>query len=228
MLFQDLTGGGIETKSLVEDKDVARFSGVATTADKDLTDDIIEAGAFGEVDAASIALLRDHHPGQVIGKWHKFEQKGKRLEVEGEIGLDIDKGLETYKLMKHGYIKGLSVGFRCKKGGVTWNEDTDIRYIKAATLLEISIVAIPANQKARLHAVKSLSADSTRQWLYDGGLEEEEVDVVMTRGFDALLKNKRIHVKEFDGHRDYDDAAFTALAAEAKRFAAELLRGQAP
>lgn len=227
MLYQDLTGGGIETKSLVEDKDVARFTGIATTADKDLTDDIIEAGAFGEVDTASIALLRDHHPGQVIGKWNKLEQKGKRLEVEGELGLDIEKGLETYKLMKHGYIKGLSVGFRVKKGGVKWDEDNDIRYIKSATLLEISIVAIPANQKARLHAVKSLSSESTRQWLYDGGLEEEEVDVVMTRGFDALLKSKRINIKDIDGTRDYDDAAFTALANQAKHFA-ELLRGQAP
>jgi len=226
LLFQDLAG--VETKSLREAKNddnqkIALFAGIASTADKDLTDDIIEAGAFGEVNAEDIRLFRDHDPRQVIGKWHKFEQKGKRLEVEGEIGLDIDKGLETYKLMKHGYIKGLSVGFRPKRGGVKWDEENDIRYIKSATLLEISIVSIPANPGARIHAVKSLSPENTRQWLFDGGLAEDEVDIVMARGFEALLKTKRINITEIDGYRAHDDAAFTALANEAKRFA-ELLR----
>src|SRR5262245_21107319 len=165
LLHQDLTG--VETKSLREAKDsdnqdIALFTGVASTADKDLTDDIIEAGAFGEIDPEEIRLFRDHDQGKVVGKWLNFEQKGKRLEVEGEIGLDLAIGLETYKLMKHGYIKGLSVGFRPNRGGVTWDEKNDIRYIKSAKLLECSIVSIPANPNARLHAVKSLSPENTR------------------------------------------------------------------
>src|SRR5262249_50585262 len=193
------------------DKDIARFTGIASTADKDLTDDIIEAGAFGEISPEDISLLRDHHPGQVIGKWLKFEQKGKRLEVEGEIGLDIEKGLETYKLMKHGYIRGLSVGFRPNAGGVKWDDGKRVRPSKSATLLECSIVSIPANPKARLHAIKSLSPESTRQWLYDSGLAEGEVEIAMTRGFDALLKGARINITEIDGFREHDEAGFTAL-----------------
>jgi len=225
LLHQDLTG--IETKSLSEDKEnnIACFTGIATTADKDLTDDIIEAGAFGEIDPEDVRLLRDHRPDQVIGKWHRFEQKGKKLEVEGEIGLDIEKGLETYKLLKRGYIKGLSVGFRPKAGGVKWNDDFSVRIIKEATLLECSIVAIPANPKARLHAVKSLTPESTRQWLYDCGLTEHEVEVVMTRGFDAL--SKRINITEIDGYREHDEAGFAALAAEARRLA-EIAKGTSP
>jgi len=223
LLFQDLTG--VERKSLEEDKehDIARFTGIASTADKDLTDDIIEAGAFGEIDPQKIKLFRDHDPSKVIGKWHKFEQKGKRLEVEGEIGLDLAHGLETYKLLKRGYINGLSVGFRPKRGGVVWDEETDIRHIKSATLLECSIVAIPANPGARLHAIKSLSPESARQWLFDGGFAENEIEILMTRGFDALLKAKRINITEIDGYREHDDAAFTALANEVRRFA-EILR----
>ena len=225
LLHQDLIG--VETKSLSEDadKNVATFTGIATTADKDLTDDIIEAGAFGDVDPEDVRLLRDHRPDQVIGKWLRFEQKGKRLEVEGEIGLDIEKGLETYKLLQRGYIKGLSVGFRPKSGGVRFNDDYTERRIKQATLLEISIVAIPANQKARLHAVKSLSPESTRQWLYDSGFSEREIEVVMTRGFDAL--DKRIAITEIDGFREHDEAGFIALASEAKRLR-ETWRGTTP
>jgi len=232
LLHQDLTC--VETKSLREAKnadnqDIALFTGIATTADKDLTDDIIEAGAFGEVDHKRIRMFRDHNPGKVIGKWLAFEQKGRKLEVEGEIGLDIEHGAETYKLMKRGYIDGLSVGFRPKPGGVKWNDDYTVRVIKEATLLEISVVAIPANPKARLG--KSLfDPDCARQMLYDSGFDDAEAEIVMSRGFDALLKAKRIRFTEIDGYRPIDDAAdaaFATLANEAKRLA-ELTRGKSP
>jgi HK97 family phage prohead protease len=225
LLQQDLTG--IETKSLDEDtqKNIAMFTGTASTAEKDLTDDIIEAGAFGEIDPKFVRLLRDHDMRKPIGKWHKFEQKGKKLLVEGEIGLDFETGLETYKLMKHDYINGLSVGFRLKKGGIRYDDEADVRYIKSATLLECSIVSIPANQNARTHGIKSLTRDDWREWLRDYGLRDADVDIVMKHGFDALLeKRKRINITEIDGHREMD-VHYADLATEVRRYA-QTLRGQ--
>ena len=220
MLYQDLAwigGGGFEAKSLQQTDDIATFTGVASTADKDLTRDIIEPGAFGNVKAADVCLLRDHRPDQVIGGWRKFRQEGKHLEVEGAITLATEKGRETVALMRQGFLTGLSVGFVIEPGGASFDEDKGIRRIKSATLLECSVVSIPANRRARVRNVKSMSREDTRQWLSDNGLRDEEIEIVMAKGFDALIAEPRLRITEIDGFCEHDDAVWAGLAAEAKR-----------
>src|SRR5262245_59111022 len=102
MLHQGMVLTAFETKSVADD--VATFTGVASTSDIDLADDIIEAGAFGKIDAKQVAMLRDHNPAKLIGGWHGFEQDGKHLRVEGAISLAVDVGRETYTLMKQGFL----------------------------------------------------------------------------------------------------------------------------
>jgi HK97 family phage prohead protease len=176
----------IETKSVNDDK--AEFVGVASTSDVDLGQDIIEPGAFGK-SLGNIVLLRDHNPSKVIGVLSEFEQDGKNLRVAGEIGFDSDTARETYALMKRGYLSGISPGFVIAKGGAHWDEQTQIRHITKARMLECSIVAIPANQRARVRDVKSLLKQvGTRDFLFDLGFEDDDVDVLMTKGFDALMR----------------------------------------
>src|SRR5262249_49191440 len=134
MLRQDLTA--IETKSLSEADGYGHFTGTASTADEDLTSDVIEAGAFGEIVATKSKLFRNHDADQIVGRWHKFEQKGKRLEVEGAIILSTERGRETYALMKEGLLDGLSVGFFIRPGGATWDQTAKVRRIKSAQLME--------------------------------------------------------------------------------------------
>jgi Escherichia/Staphylococcus phage prohead protease len=201
MHFADLALRNFETKSVSDDK--ATFSGVASTSDIDLGQDIIEAGAFGK-SLTDVVLLRDHNPSKVIGMLSEFEQDGKHLRVAGEIGFDTDTARETYTLMKRGYLTGISPGFVVKKGGSVWDESEQVRRIKKAEMVECSIVAIPANQRARVRNVKSLlQRVGARDFLFDLGFEEDEVEVLVTKGFDALLRDeappRRIHISEIDG-----------------------------
>jgi uncharacterized protein len=228
MLYQDLVfnggeGGGLETKALADGANYAIFTGVASTAQRDRARDIIAPGAFGKVNAKQIKMYRDHNRDNVIGRWQRFEQQDKELHVEGGILLDPDvpKGRETYALMKAGILDGLSVGFLIEPGGATWDEAKQVRTIKKAELLECSVCSMPANRGARISTVKSLSRDDTWQWLRDNGLTDDDIDVVMKKGFDALLAQptKRIDISEIDGYRakggdTLDDDRFTALAAE--------------
>jgi HK97 family phage prohead protease len=186
----DLKFADFECKQQGDDK--AQFSGVLSTAEKDLHDDIIEAGAFG-ASLSNIPLLRDHNASKLIGKMTRFDQDGDKLRVDGTITLaeEVPVARETYALMKGGFLTGMSVGFRIKKGGATFDESTGVRRIKKAHLLEGSIVAIPANMGARVRGVKHAlgSRDLMRDWLAEQGFAENEIDLAMRKGFDAFVRD---------------------------------------
>jgi len=217
MLFSDMTLGRLETKAVADGDEVAHFAGVASTSDIDLVDDIIEPGAFGKIVPKDVALLRDHVGTQCIGGWTGFEQDGKHLRVEGDISLAIPLGRETYTLMKQGFLSGISVGYRIRKGGMAFDEASGVRRIKKATLVECSIVAVPANRGARVRSVKSLlgSPAELHEWLADAGFDDREIDVVISRGFDALRRDERgalrIHGVDGFGRLPTDDQC-SALA----------------
>jgi len=227
MLFSDMTLAHLETKAVSDGDEVAHFTGVASTSDVDLVDDIIEPGAFGKINPKDVALLRDHIGSQCIGGWSSFEQDGKHLRVEGDISLAIPVGRETYTLMKQGFLSGISVGYRIKKGGMIFDEASGIRRIKKATLVEASIVSVPANRGARVRAVKSLigSADELHEWLADAGFDEQQIAVINRKGFDALRREERgglrIHAVDGFGELPTDDQC-AALAAAIRGFSQDV------
>jgi len=186
-MFQKLLCCEFETKEAKEE--TAAFSGVASTSDIDSHCDIIEAGAFdpiakranGEPD---VAMFRDHDRSQVVGGWRSVKQQGQQLIVEGELVLEVEKARETYALLKRGYLSGLSVGFNIPdRTGIKYDDKNGRRIIKKATLKECSIVSMPANINARVLNVKSELASC--------GLSDEEVDVLMNEGLDALIEQRK-------------------------------------
>src|SRR5262245_56585350 len=156
MLFSDMTLGRLETKAGADGDQVAHFACGAATSDIGLVDDVIETGAFAKIVPKDAALLRDDVGTQCIGGCTAFVQDGKDLRVEGDISLAVPLGRDTYTLMKQGFLSGISAGYRIRKGGMLFDEAAGIRRIKKATLVECSIVAVPANRGARVRYVKSM------------------------------------------------------------------------
>jgi len=188
MQYFGCTLEGLETKEAKED--LGEFYGVASTGDRDLKGDVIEPGAFGNINPRTVVMLRDHDPSCIIGGWTKMQQSGNKLEVEGKLLTSerCPKGRETYELLKHGFINGLSVGFMVPDPAknIAYEDEGMRRRIKAAKLLECSIVAIPANPRARVGDVKTLARPGLAEWLRDSGFGTDEIEIVLTRGFDAL------------------------------------------
>jgi len=190
MPFQDLNCV-FETKD--EKNDAATFTGVASTSDLDLQNDIIEAGAFdpiphkatGEPD---VVMLRDHDRSNVVGGWTRFAQIGSELHVQGTLCLAVEKARETYALLKARYLTGLSVGYMIPdRSAVKYDDRNGRRIIKRATLKECSIVALPANRNARVLQVKSEFGD----WLARCGLSDIDIDILVNDGLDALIDVRR-------------------------------------
>ena len=149
-----------EIKALGSGDDKGVFEGFGSTfgGAPDSFGDIIAKGAFtktlSEHKAAGTlpALLWQHNSDQPIGRWLEMQETGRGLRVKGKLTLGVQQASEAHALMLDEAVDGLSIGFRTRaseplKGG--GRKLTDIE------LLEVSVVTMPANGRARVTGVKS-------------------------------------------------------------------------
>lgn len=87
----------------------------------------------------------------------------------------------VYKLVKGGFLKGVSIGARVLEAEWIVNEDEEIigRKFNRLELLELSVVPIPADSKALITAVKS------------GAITCEDMEDCLAKTFDAPLDFSR-------------------------------------
>lgn len=199
------------------DGDSGRFAGYASVfGGVDSYGDTILKGAFDGT------LRRDGKPkmfyghdsfsGIPIGKWMTAKEDDKGLFVEGELTLGVSLADDVRAALKHGTLDGLSIGGYLKAGDFDLLEDGRRVIKKWSRLVEISVVAFPADSAARvdLASVKSeIEALSTirdlERYLRDaGGFSAEAAKTMLSRA------------KDIFGLRDVGDEA------EAKRGEAEL------
>lgn len=166
--------------------------------------DVIQPGAFAETLAASRrtgrwpAMLAQHggmglSAGDMmpIGVWTDMAEDGKGLWVQGKLA-ETERGKEAYALMKmepRPALDGLSIGYVAKKwtSGAKPNEPR--RKLEAIELMEISLVTMPANPKARVSGVKSnagLTERDAERVLRDAGFSRKEAAAIVAAGFKAL------------------------------------------
>jgi len=154
------------------------FAGTANVYNiKDLAGDIVMPGTFAESIASKsrLPLLYEHQ--DAIGIIDVSETD-KGVECVGQIALETSLGKDVYALMKMGAITGLSIGFL----PLEWKWEGDTRIISKGTLLEVSAVAVPANQLARISEVKA--ADEAKKEL--AKLEEEIKTPILAIRLSAL------------------------------------------
>jgi HK97 family phage prohead protease len=90
-----------------------------------------------------------------VGDWLSVIEDDKGLLVEGLIDMVHHLGVSLYSAMKRKAMDGMSIGYQLAKGGYEVVEETGGRILKEIILREISVVTWPADDKARISAVKS-------------------------------------------------------------------------
>jgi HK97 family phage prohead protease len=89
-----------------------------------------------------------------IGKFELIKEDDHGLLVTGELTPNMSVSADVRAAMLHGTVDGLSIGGFVKKGD--YDETDNGRVIrKWSRLLEISVVAMPADSAARIDNVKS-------------------------------------------------------------------------
>lgn len=174
------------------------FEGYASLFNReDLGRDIVLPGAFreslGQRPPASIKMLFQHDPNQLIGVWLKVYEDARGLFVRGRLMTEVAKAREVLSLMRAGALDGLSIGFRTIKG--VRDRRTGIRRLEKVDLWEISIVTFPMQPDARIASLKAQrwswrfpTEREFERWLtQDAGFTRSEARAVMRDGYKGLV-----------------------------------------
>lgn len=146
--------------------------GYAATFDRipDAYGDVIKQGAFAdslkawERNGKPIPLLYGHStddPAYNIGKVVEAHEDGKGLYVVAQFDEENEKAQYVRKLVKEGRLWQFSFAYEVLDGGSVELEDgTEAYELRKMNLFEVSLVQIPANQRAVVTGVKEAPAEA--------------------------------------------------------------------
>jgi len=122
---------------------------------RDSQGDIVLPGAFRQslLDGArTVPLLWQHRPDAPIGIVADLKEDDVGLYIAGQLNMDVAQAREAYALLASGAPDGLSIGYEVEES--RFDPDTGARLLMSVKLWEISLVTFPANDEARVTAVK--------------------------------------------------------------------------
>ena len=145
----------LTVKSVDPEKRV--ITGLATSPEPDRMGDIVEP--LGVTFKNPLPLLLYHDSQRPVGQvsFDKPTEKGitftAKLPAIDEPGTLRERIEEAWQSLKAGLISGVSIGFRALEQA--FMKDGGVHFLKTE-VLELSLVAIPANASATIHTIKTL------------------------------------------------------------------------
>lgn len=191
---------GLDVKAVNEDGSFTGYGSVFGVEDS--YGEVVAPGAFAEslVEIAQkgrpIPVLWQHRSDQPIGIYSSLREDDTGLYVEGMLLKDaVRQAGESYALMKAGAVSGLSIGYYVRQS--LYDEKTNVRTLLKLDLVEISLVTFPANDEARIDAVKSKiahgelpSLNEFERFLREAGFSKTKAAVIANRGLAHLLRSE--------------------------------------
>jgi len=128
-----------------------RFAGYAAIFGRpDRGGDVVRAGAFAQSlkRGRAMPLLWQHKPERPIGRIEYLREDRRGLRVIGRLSAGA-AGREAAALLKEGTVRGLSFGYRVRAA-----QGDGPRELTALELVEVSLVTLPMQPRARVHAIE--------------------------------------------------------------------------
>jgi HK97 family phage major capsid protein/HK97 family phage prohead protease len=173
------------------DGDQRIIAGVATTPTPDRDGDIVEP--LGVSFKNPLPLLLYHNSQKPVG-WVKFKKPTAEgidfeahLPTVDEPGVVRDRIEEAWQSLKHGLLGAVSIGFRSIEDSIN-KETGGFRFLKSE-VMELSLVAIPAQPDARIHTIKAL--DIGLPAASGEALESSQPNTPRARGTGAVYLTRR-------------------------------------
>ncbi|WLA80300.1 phage major capsid protein [Bradyrhizobium elkanii] len=147
----------LTVKAVQEDQRI--IMGVATTPETDRQGDIVES--MGVKFKNPMPLLHNHRSDEPVGTvtFDKPTKNGITFKAQlpyiDQPGPLKDRVDTAWGEVKSGLVRGVSIGFRPIE--YSFMDDGGIRFLEAE-VLELSLVAIPANASASINQIKSVDA----------------------------------------------------------------------
>jgi hypothetical protein len=129
-----------------------RFAGYAAIFERpDRGGDVVRSGAFARSlkrGTGPVPLLWQHDPARPVGRIEYLREDRRGLRVIARLSRGAS-GREAEALLRAGKVAGLSFGFRVRR-----SRGHKPRQIADLDLVEISLVTVPMQPAARVHAVE--------------------------------------------------------------------------
>ena len=155
----------LEVKGAAGTGDQRKLTGWATTPTPDRMGDVIEPK--GAKFKNPLPLLLFHDSRRPVGTVRLLKATDEGIEFEASIpeipeaGTLRDRVEEAWLSVKNKLVRGVSIGFRALKDGIEFLDPDDwaagFRFTKTE-ILELSLVAIPANAEAVITTIKQVDA----------------------------------------------------------------------
>jgi HK97 family phage prohead protease len=164
--------------------------------------EVVAAGAFSEslaeleAKSRTVPVLWQHRSDQPIGVYERITEDDVGLHVRGRLLIEaVAQASEAHALLKVGAVSGLSIGYWVRES--SYDEKTGIRTLTKLDLVEVSLVTFPANDDARVEAVKFKLAHGQlpnmrefEKLLREAGFSKSQAAVVANRGLAHLLRSE--------------------------------------
>lgn len=155
----------IETKFLQAEDCEFKFSdedyrveGYASTFNgTDSQNDTILPGAFSKfLEGKRMPYMRfEHLPWVIPGKWIAANEDQKGLHIVGELTRGHSASEDLRASMRHGTIRGLSIGFQSPNQNTFQRKSTGGRLLSEINLVEVSFTHNPSDRNAVIESFKS-------------------------------------------------------------------------
>lgn len=178
----------IECKASFLTDDTGAVTGKAWDfSSPDRTGDVIEPAAFAGAIGKSLPMLFAHDQAQAVGVWNGIAVDSDGLTVSGKLLVDdVARAKEVRALLQAKAVTGLSVGFMTKKAAPRKGGG---RTISDLDLVEVSLVAVPAHDRARITNVKDMSnMTTTAAATAAPATEQVATPAIDTKALDAIQK----------------------------------------
>jgi HK97 family phage prohead protease len=167
----------------------------------DTYNEVVAPGAFTAslADRAAkgrpLPVLWQHNAAMPIGVYTEVSEDSKGLRVKGRLLVDdVVLAREAYALLKAEAVSGLSIGYWVRESSL--DQKTGIRTLAKLDLEEVSLVTFPANDSARVDAVKLKMARGAlpslpefETFLRDAGMSRTKAAAIASGGLANLLSD---------------------------------------
>lgn len=154
--------------------------------EKDRGNDIVMPGAFAKTlrdkRTQRVPMLYGHKQEHLaIGAWTQMAEDREGLKVRGRLALGSDAGKQIYEVLRLGAEFGISIGYRT----VRWefDEKASVRRLIEVDLFEVSLVAIPMLESARVTKVKADAPADDGRWasvIHAANQAAQSLDLMMS------------------------------------------------
>jgi len=137
-----------------------------------------------------LPMLWSHDPSEQVGSFDSARIEGDRLILGGRLNLNVQRAKEIRALILAGDTTGLSIGADVDTNDVEHNRGGLVFH--RATLMETSVVGMPADTEARISVAASASSITTRaafeRFLKQHGFSGASASGIAARGWSGVSK----------------------------------------